>query len=287
MYAIQQKKELATGIVQFDVLAPLVAASAQAGQFVMVRMDEQGERIPLTIYDFDPRQGTVSIILQVVGKSTELMAELQAGDCLLDFAGPLGQPSEIEQYGRVVIIGGGVGAAPIHPIARALKAAGNEVICILGARCADLLILEEELRQASSELLIMSDDGSCGDKGLVTQGLQAVIDRGVEINRVIAIGPMPMMRAVSELTRPLGLPTIVSLNPIMVDGTGMCGACRVQVGSETKFACVDGPEFDGHLVDWKLAAQRARMFQEEERRAMESHHRKGGAGQCGCQAKKN
>ncbi|MDH7479611.1 MAG: sulfide/dihydroorotate dehydrogenase-like FAD/NAD-binding protein [Syntrophomonadaceae bacterium] len=283
MYQIVRKKVLVPDLmIQFEVVAPLVAASCRAGQFVMVRMDEVGERIPLTIADFDRDRGTITIIFQVVGKSTQLMSQLEAGDYLMDFAGPLGQPSHIEKFGRVVMVGGGVGVAPIHPIAREMKLAGNEVISILGARSRDLLILEEEMKKVSSEVIVTTDDGSYGRRGLVTEVLQDLIKERGKIDLVVAIGPMVMMQAVCEVTREPAIPTIVSMNPIMVDGTGMCGACRVEVGADTKFACVDGPEFDGHKVNWKLARQRALIFAEEEKRAMVEHLHQGGGCACGC-----
>jgi ferredoxin--NADP+ reductase len=283
MYQIVKKKVLIPDVmILLEIEAPLVAASCQAGQFIMLRMDEVGERIPLTIADFDREKGTITIIFQVVGKTTELMTKLEEGDCVLDFAGPLGRPSHIEKFGRVVMIGGGVGVAPIHPIARELKIAGNEVISILGARSHDFLILEEEMKKVSSEVIVTTDDGSYSRKGLVTDVLKELINERGKIDLVIAIGPMVMMQAVCDVTREPYIPTIVSMNPVMVDGTGMCGACRIEVGTETKFACVDGPEFDGHGVNWKLARQRASMFKDEEKRAMIEYKHKGGGCACGC-----
>ncbi|KUG03650.1 hydrogenase, subunit gamma related [hydrocarbon metagenome] len=288
MYQILKKQVLVPDLmILFEVKAPLVASSCQAGQFVMLRKDEVGERIPLTIADFDREKGTITIIFQVVGKSTELIATMEEGDYLLDFAGPLGQPSHIENLGRVVMIGGGVGVAPIHPIAREMKLAGNEVISILGARNRDLLILEEKMKIVSSEVIVTTDDGSYGRTGLVTRVLQELIDERGKIDLVVAIGPMIMMQAVCEVTRKADIPTVVSLNPIMVDGTGMCGACRIEVGSDTKFACVDGPEFDGHKVNWPLARQRSLIFAAEEKRAMLEHHNEGGGCGCRCQQQKN
>lgn len=284
MYRIVKKEQLAPGLILYEVEAPLVARSAQAGQFIMIRIDEFGERIPLTIADFEPEKGTVTLIVQVIGKSTRLMGELQEGDCLLDLVGPLGRPSSVEKFGRVVMIGGGVGVAPIHPIARAMKQAGNEVISILGARSRELIIMEEAMQKASTEVIVTTDDGSYGRPGFVTQVLQELITTRGPIDLVVAIGPMVMMEAVSKVTREPGIPTIVSLNPIMVDGTGMCGACRIQVGPNTKFACVDGPEFDGHLVDWDLAKRRSRMFATEERQALTEPEdlRKGDECECNC-----
>ncbi|MDN5346910.1 MAG: ferredoxin/flavodoxin---NADP+ reductase [Clostridia bacterium] len=253
-----------------EIEAPEVAAKALAGQFVILRADDCGERIPLTIADYDRQRGTITTIFQEVGFTTRKLATLRAGDYLADFVGPLGQPTEIENYGRVVCVGGGVGVAPVYPIARALKEAGNEVIAIIGARTKELLILEEEMRAVSNELLVATDDGSYGHHGFVTDVLKQVLTERRGIARVWAIGPVVMMRAVAETTRPFGVPTIVSMNPIMVDGTGMCGACRVSVGGETKFACVDGPEFDGHQIDWQLAIRRLNMYKEEEQRALEA-----------------
>lgn len=282
MYQIVRKKVLAPGIKRFEVAAPLVARNAQAGQFIMLRLDEYGERIPLTIADFDPDQGTVTIIFQEIGKSTELLGRLETGDFILDFVGPLGKPSHIKKFGRVVMIGGGVGIAPIHPIAREMKRAGNEVISVLGARSRELLIMEEEMKLASTEVLITTDDGSYGRQGFVTDVLRDLITNRGPLDLVVAIGPMVMMEAVCRVTRGPGIPTVVSLNPIMVDGTGMCGACRVQVGSDTKFACVDGPEFDGHQVDWELAKRRSRLFIQEEKRAIAEHEAERERGRCGC-----
>lgn len=268
MYQIVRKKVLAPSINLFEVSAPMVAKKAQAGQFVILRIDEQGERIPLTIADFNRERGTITTIFQEVGATTRLLGRLNEGDYLLDFVGPLGLPTEVEKYGRVVCVGGGVGIAPIFPIARALREAGNEVISIIGARTKELLILEEEMRAVSDELIVCTDDGSYGRKGFVTQALTEVIEQRGNVARVWGIGPMIMMRVLAEATRPYGVKTIVSLNPIMVDGTGMCGACRVSVGGETKFACVDGPEFDAHEVDWELAMRRLAMYKNEEEKAM-------------------
>lgn len=282
MYQIVKKRVLVPDImILFEVKAPLVAASCQAGQFVLLRKDEVGERIPLTIADFDRDNGTITVIFQVVGKSTALMATMEEGDYLSDFAGPLGKPSHIEKFGRVVMIGGGVGVAPIHPIAREMKLAGNEVISILGARSHELLILEEEMKKVSSQVIVTTDDGSYGRKGLVTEVLATIMNSS-KVDLVVAIGPLVMMQAVCEGTRAQGIPTVVSMNPIMVDGTGMCGACRIEVGADTKFACVDGPEFDGHQVNWTLARQRSLMFVEEEKQAMLNLENQGGTCKCGC-----
>ncbi|GFN23323.1 sulfide/dihydroorotate dehydrogenase-like FAD/NAD-binding protein [Thermanaeromonas sp. C210] len=279
MYPIVKKRILAPGIKLLEVKAPDVARKAQAGQFIILRIDEPGERIPLTIADFNRDEGTVTTIFQEVGYTTQQLGRLEEGDTLLDFVGPLGRPTEIENYGRVVCVGGGVGVAPIYPIARALKEAGNEVISIIGARSRELLILEQEMRSVSDELLVSTDDGSYGHKGFVTDLLVKVLQEK-KVDRVWGIGPVVMMKAVSEATRPFKVPTIVSMNPIMVDGTGMCGACRVSVGGETKFGCVDGPEFDGHQVDWDLALRRLRMYRDEEARALAFHQEKRGGCQC-------
>ena len=265
MYKIISAEELSAGVKSFIVEAPMVARKCQAGQFIILRIDEAGERIPLTIADYDREKGTIQLIFQEVGDTTRQMGALKAGDALLDVAGPLGKATEIENYGTVVCIGGGIGVAPVYPIARAYKKAGNHVISIIGARNADLLIMEKEMRSVSDVLHITTDDGSAGRKGLVVDPLKEMIAAGEKIDRVMAIGPMVMMRGVAEVTRPHGIHTLVSLNPIMVDGTGMCGGCRCSVGGETKFACVDGPEFDGHQVDFNGLMSRARMYQTQER----------------------
>ncbi|MDR3270610.1 MAG: sulfide/dihydroorotate dehydrogenase-like FAD/NAD-binding protein [Peptococcaceae bacterium] len=267
MYVISKKRVLAEAIVLFDVQAPDIARKVAAGQFVIVRNDEEGERIPLTVMDYDRLKGTVTIVIQNVGYSSALISNMAEGDAFLDVVGPLGLPTEVEKYGTVVCIGGGLGIAPIHPIARDLKEAGNRVISVLGARSADLLILEEEMRAVSTEVVIATNDGSAGVPGFVTDGLAHILAQGAKVDVIWAIGPMIMMKAVVEYTRKLGIRTIVSMNPVMVDGTGMCGACRVSVGGETKFACVDGPEFDGHAVDFDLAMQRLSYFKDEENRA--------------------
>lgn len=261
--------------------APLVARKAQPGEFIILRVTEDGERIPLTIQDFDRDKGTISIIFQEVGVTTRALGQLESGEFLADFVGPLGRPTHIEKMGTVVCVGGGIGVAPILPIARGMKEAGNKVISIIGSRTKDLLILEAEMQAASSELIITTDDGTYGRKGFVTQVLQELIEKGEPIAEVIAIGPVVMMRAVAETTRPHGVKTIVSLNPIMVDGTGMCGGCRVSVGDDTKFACVDGPEFDGHKVDFAGLMSRQKMYKDQEKQAGEHTHCKGGV--CTCQ----
>jgi len=278
MFKIVERKDLAPKIKLFKVEAPDVARKARPGEFIILRIDEEGERIPLTIADFDVDRGTVTIIFQEVGKTTELLGEMEAGEHILDFVGPLGCASEIEKFGTVVCIGGGVGVAPVYPIARALYEAGNRVISIIGARTKDMLIWEDEMKKISSELYVASDDGSIGVKGFVTDVLTDVMARE-NVDRIVAIGPLVMMKAVSQVT-PETVPLVVSLNPIMVDGTGMCGACRIEVGGQTKFACVDGPEFDGHKVNWDLVMLRAKMFVNEEGQAMQHVH---GGGGCKCQ----
>ena len=262
---VLRKELLSEGVYRFDVDAPRLAKKTQPGQFIVLRVNEEGERIPLTVADFDREKGVITIIFQVVGASTELLASLEEGDEILDFVGPLGKKSEIEPgLGTVVCIGGGIGVAPVYPIARGLKEAGNKVISIIGARSKDILILEKEMRAASDETIVTTDDGSYGVKGFVTTALAQLVERGEKIDLVYAIGPVVMMKSVADATRPLGLKTIVSLNPIMVDGTGMCGGCRVQVGDETKFACVDGPEFDAHLVDFAGLRERQAMYRDQE-----------------------
>lgn len=280
MFKLERVETLAPAIKLYDVLAPQVAAKALPGQFVMLRKDDQGERIPLTIADYDPKKGTVTVIVQEVGRSTIEMGFMKAGDMVKDFVGPLGIPSEIHKFGTVVTIGGGLGIAPVFPIARALKQAGNRMINIIGARNAEMLIWEKEMRAVSDELLVTTDDGSHGEKGFVTQVLARIIERE-KVDFVMAIGPMVMMKACCEVTRAKAIPTKVSLNPVMVDGTGMCGGCRVTIGKEIKFACVDGPEFDGHLVDWSAAITRSRMYKDEEKAAMDAFKTHGhAAGDC-------
>jgi ferredoxin--NADP+ reductase len=283
VFEIIRKETLAEGIKLFEVAAPEIAKKAEPGQFIILRKDERGERIPLTIADFDRNLGILVLIFQEVGRSTKELGCMEVGDKILDLAGPLGRASEIEEYGRVVCIGGGVGIAPVYPITRALNNADNEVISIIGARSADQLILKDKMAEISHQLYIASDDGTIGQKGFVTDVLAKLLADEVKIDLIVAIGPLPMMQAVSEVSRPFGVKTTVSMNPIMVDGTGMCGACRVAVGDKTKFACVDGPEFDGHKVDWDLAIKRSRMFLAEEKQAIE-HSCFGG--ECQCQKKK-
>jgi len=264
MYEIVEKKVLSENVKLMKIKAPLVAKKAKAGQFIILRIDEKGERIPLTIADFDRKKGTITIIFMEVGKTTKQLGTLNVGDSIVNFAGPLGVASEVKKYGTVVMIGGGVGIAPLYPVVKALKEEKNHVISILGARNKSLLMLEKEIDAVSDKLFIATDDGSKGHKGFVSDVLQKLIDEKTRIDMVMAIGPVIMMKVVADLTRKYGIKTLVSLNPIMVDGTGMCGGCRVSVGGETKFACVDGPEFDGHLVDFKNLMLRNRRFVKEE-----------------------
>jgi ferredoxin--NADP+ reductase len=276
LFPIVESKEIAKNVFFQKIRAPRVARKRKAGQFLIFRFGESGERIPLTIVDSDPAEGTVTIIFQVVGKSTAELSLAKAGDAILDVVGPLGLPTHIENLGVVVGIGGGIGTAPLLPIATSFKQAGNRLISIVGARTKDLLILEDEMRAISDQIVVTTDDGSYAKKGFVTTALQELIDAGTKIALCIAIGPVPMMRAVAEVTRPHGIKTVVSLNPIMVDATGMCGACRVTVGGKTKFVCVDGPEFDGHEVDFKELVMRNRAYLREEKEAMDKYLHKDG-----------
>ncbi|MBE0603380.1 MAG: sulfide/dihydroorotate dehydrogenase-like FAD/NAD-binding protein [Deltaproteobacteria bacterium] len=276
MYPVLETREIAANVFLQRILAPRIARKRKAGQFLVLRLGENGERIPLTIVSSDPAEGSVTVIFQAVGRSTAGFSRLPAGDGYTDVVGPLGKPTHIEKFGTVVGIGGGIGAAPLLPIASAVKEAGNRLVTIMGARTKDLLILEDELRAVSDEIVVTTDDGSYAVKGFVTTALQERIDRGEKIDLCIAIGPLPMMRAVAEVTRPHGIRTMVSLNPIMVDATGMCGACRVTVGGAVKFACVDGPEFDGHQVDFKELVLRNRAYLKEERAAMDRFEHAGG-----------
>jgi len=268
MYKILQKRVLTPVTKEFVIEAPMVARKAQPGQFFILRIGEKGERIPLTIADFDRRRGTITAVFQEVGKTTRMLGLLDEGDFIADVVGPLGLPAELPESGRVACIGGGVGVAPVYPKAKAMHEKGVDVISIIGARCAELLIMEDEMRAVSSEVHVCTDDGSKGFHGFVSQKLQQLIESGYRFDEVIAVGPLPMMRACAEVTRPLKIKTWVSLNPIMVDGTGMCGACRVTVGGQTKFCCVDGPMFDGHLVDFAEAVRRSQMYVAEEQHAM-------------------
>lgn len=268
MYLIKTKRTLAPGVQLYEIKAPLVARKAEPGQFVIIRLDEKGERIPLTIADFDRELGLVTVVAQEIGYTTRLLGKLEAGDSIRDFVGPLGNPSELRKDGTVVCVGGGVGNAPLHPQVRAMHENGVNVITIVGARSAEHLILTSELGRYSNELHITTDDGSRGRKGFVSDVLQELIDEGTPIDQVIAIGPMIMMKVVAGVTKPHQIPTTVSMNSLMVDGTGMCGACRLTVGGETRFACVDGPEFDAHLVDFDEQMKRAGIYREEEARAL-------------------
>jgi ferredoxin--NADP+ reductase len=267
VYRIAARDDLAPVTKLLEIEAPEIAVKAQPGQFVIVLVDERGERIPLTIADYDRQAGTVTIIFQEVGKTTCLLGTKKAGDELFGFVGPLGTPTEIENYGTVLCIGGGVGIAPIYPIARALKEAGNRVISIIGARSKDLLFWEGRMREVSDELVVTTDDGSYGRKALVTVPEKEILGAGIPVERIWGIGPAIMMKFVAATSRPFGVKTLVSLNTIMVDGTGMCGACRVEVGGKTRFVCVDGPEFDGHEVNWDLLMERQRIYLDEEKRA--------------------
>ncbi|MBQ3258997.1 MAG: sulfide/dihydroorotate dehydrogenase-like FAD/NAD-binding protein [Clostridia bacterium] len=264
MYKIVSKRALNAFVSLMEIDAPLIAAKGKAGQFVILRVNETGERIPLTLADEDPERGTITIMYQKVGKTTDLLDTLNVGDSILDVVGPLGKATELDGYTRVAVVGGGVGCAIAYPEAKALHRLGTHVDMIAGFRNKDIIMLEEELEKVSSRLFVMTDDGSNGNKGFVTAKLQELLDVGEEYDLVIAIGPLPMMRAVANVTKPYGIKTIVSMNPIMVDGTGMCGGCRLTVGGETKFACVDGPEFDAHEVDWDEAMHRLGQYKEQE-----------------------
>ncbi len=271
MYKIVRKKELNPTVTLMDIEAPFVARKAKAGQFIIFRVDEKGERVPLTVAGCDREKGTVTIIFQKVGFSTNALGALGEGDYIQDFVGPLGRPTDVENKKRVCVVGGGVGCAIALPAARAFKEAGAEVDVIIGFRTRDLVILEEEFREASHNLYLMTDDGSYGEKGFGTVKLQALLESGREYDEVLAIGPVPMMKFVCKTTEPFGVKTIVSLNPIMVDGTGMCGGCRVTVDGKTKFACVDGPEFDGHKVDFAELMSRNGIYRDREAEVAKDH----------------
>ena len=269
MFKIVHREEMSDGTVVLNELeAPKIARKAKPGQFVILKANETGERIPLTMAETDPEKGTITIIYQVVGKSTALFKTLQVGDGYQDVIGPLGKPTHIEKLGKVVCVGGGTGIAVLHPITPALKEIGNHVICIIGARSMDILIMQDRMKAASHDLRICTDDGSYGHHGFVTDVLKEVLE-SEQIDQVVAIGPVPMMKFVSKLTKEYNTPTLVSLNPIMVDGTGMCGGCRVTVGGTTKFACVDGPEFDGHQVDYDELMLRLQSYCEDEKKCYE------------------
>jgi len=273
VFPIVEAGFIAPGIRRFVIQAPRIARKQQPGQFVILRLYEHGERIPLTIESSDPVRGTINIVVQSVGKTTRLLNSLEAGDAILDVVGPLGKPTEIKQFGTVVVIGGGVGAAMAYPGAAALKRAGNTVITIVGARTKELVILERELAAVSDSLTVTTDDGSYGVRGLVIDKLRQLVEQGTRIDLVLAVGPIPMMKAVADLTRAPHIPTVVSLNPIMIDGTGMCGGCRVLLDGKSKFACVDGPEFDAHQVNFDVLIQRNSMYRSAERESLEEFER--------------
>lgn len=269
MFEILRKESLCPAVMRMVIKAPLIATKAQAGQFVILRVSEDGERIPLTVADYDRVAGTITIVFQIVGATTLALSRLEAGECLQDFVGPLGRATAIVGLKKVAVIGGGVGTAIAYPVAKALREQGAEVHCVVGYRNRDLVILQEEFSAVSDRLITLTDDGSYGEKGLVTDALRRLIEAGECYDEVIAIGPLPMMKFVSLLTKEYGIKTIVSMNPIMIDGTGMCGGCRLTVGGQTRFACVDGPEFDGHLVDFDEAMNRSSFYREQERHAYE------------------
>lgn len=268
MNKIVNAEFIAPDIKLFKIKAPYIAEKRKPGQFVVLRVHELGERIPITIADADINDGTITIIVQGIGKTTKHLNKLEAGDHIHDLAGPLGKPSHIDKFGRVVCISGGVGTAEALPIAKALKEAGNEVISIIGARTRDLIITEKEMADRTDEVIITTDDGSYGKKGFVTHALQELLDQGKKVDFILAIGPLPMMKSVSEMTRPLNIPTMVSLNSIMIDATGMCGGCRATVGGKTVFVCVDGPEFDGHQVDFSVLENRQKIYIDEEKTSL-------------------
>lgn len=269
MFKILNKSHEGSDNFRFDIQAPLIAKKTRPGQFIILRLDEHGERIPLTLCDWNITSGSITVFIQVVGKSSRQMASMEKGQSILDIVGPLGNPTEIEKFGRVVLVGGGTGIAAVHPIARSLTKAGNHTISILGARTQNHLVLLEEMKRVSSEVRLVTNDGSLGTKGFVTDELSLILDDQKTVHRVIAVGPLVMMKAVADLTRSRHIKTLASMNPIMVDGTGMCGACRVMVGGEMKFACVDGPEFDAHEVDFDGVINRMKTYTVEEREASE------------------
>jgi ferredoxin/flavodoxin---NADP+ reductase len=275
MYEIVAKEALADVVTKMTIKAPPIAQKIKPGQFVILRVCEEGERIPLTVFSADPAAGTLTVIFQKVGKTTLHMDTLKVGESLASVTGPLGKATHIEKYGTVVSVSGGVGTAIGYPVTKALKGAGNHIITILGARTESLLLLENDLKGISDEFYVCTDDGSKGLKGLVSDQLKTIIDGGTKVDLVIAIGPLPMMRALAELTRPYGIKTIVSLDSLMIDGTGMCGGCRVKIGNDTKFTCMDGPEFDAHQVDWEIMRDRKRIYLDEEKvskeRFLEKH----------------
>ena len=269
MFKILAKEVLSDCVYKMVIDAPRIAQSRKAGQFVVLRVDENGERVPLTICDADAVQGSVTIVFQSVGKSTMQLGRMKPGQKIQDLIGPLGKATHIEKYGTVVCVGGGIGIAPVYPIAQAMRLAGNKVISLIGARTKNLLILEKEMANVSDELLVATDDGSYSIKGFTSDLLKQVVDRGIKVDLAVAIGPVPMMKAMANLTKSYGIKTMVSLNPIMLDATGMCGVCRVTVGGKTQFACVDGPEFDGHQVDFDELQKRLKTYASQEKTAME------------------
>lgn len=273
LHNIIAKREIAPDIISLEVDAPLVAKKAKPGQFIILMIDGKGERIPLTIADYDREKGWIRIVFEVAGKTTAQLSQMNEGDELFSLVGPLGKPTRLEKYGTVVTVGGGTGIACVYPITRGLKEAGNKVIAIIGARTKDLIIMEGEMKKASTELLVTTDDGSYVRKGFVTDVLGEVLRKEKDVKKVLAIGPAPMMKAACDITKPYNLETIVSLNSIMVDGTGMCGSCRVTVGGETKFVCVDGPEFNGHLVDWQEFMNRLRRYERLEKLSLERYRK--------------
>lgn len=267
MFEILEKRSLNSTVTLMRINAPMIAKKAEPGQFIILRTDENGERIPLTIADFDRENGSVTIIFQIVGATTEKLNHLNEGDCLHDFVGPLGKATHTDGLKKVAVVGGGVGCAIAYPVAKKLHELGCEVHAVVGFRNKDLVILEEKFKNASSKFVLMSDDGTAGEKGLVTDALKKLIESGEQYDEVITIGPLIMMKFVCQLTKNYGIKTVASMNPIMIDGTGMCGGCRLTVGGETKFACVDGPEFDGHLIDFDEAMARGAMYKPFERNA--------------------
>jgi len=268
---IINKKKLATSTILMDIENPLIASKARPGQFIILRVTEQGERIPLTISDFDAQKGVITVIFQEVGKTTKLLGQLNQGDEILDLAGPLGKPSDIENLKKVLVVGGGLGTALIYSQVKEMQKRGTKVDVIIGARNESLIILEDELKPYCENIFIATDDGSKGHKGFVTDIIKKLIEDGNQYDRIFAVGPLIMMKVVSNLTKEYGVPTTVSMNPIMIDGTGMCGGCRLTVGGETKFACVDGPEFDGHLVDFNEAMKRQTIYKNEEKISLDNH----------------
>jgi ferredoxin--NADP+ reductase len=278
MFRVRKKEALTPDTKLYLIEAPMIASKVLPGQFVVLRIHDEGERIPLTVADFDRKEGTLTLIVQEIGKTTREMGTMKEGDSILDLVGPLGRPTHIEKFGTVACVGGGIGIAPVHPIARAMREAGNKVVSIIGARSKDLIILEKEMEKVSDEIYVTTDDGSYGKKAFVTQELERLVGEGYKFDFAIGIGPVPMMRAFAMSTMKCGIPAKVSLNPIMIDGTGMCGVCRVSVGGKVRFACVDGPEFDASEVDFDVLCSRQTTYIEEEKESLEryEHHKCGG-----------